>query len=168
MAASKAGSKPQGNAQGPVQFQAQPIVVTNSGVQGLSGAQNATLVLGLGLVAVSLWRDTLAPLLRSAWSGEQLAITVPPGGILAETVFVGALVFIGSLSDDFAQLAFWLVAGLWAVFLVTHPAVVTTAAGWLTQNTQAAAHQHAIAQGAQQDPGPQTSQGGRAPHTSSF
>lgn len=147
---------------GPVQVRTSPLVVTSSGVQGLSGAQNATLVLGAGLLAVSLWRDTLGPFLRSAWSGEPLAITVPAQGVLAESVFVGVLVAIGSLSEAFAQLAFWFILALWLLLIVRNPQLVTTAAGWLTLNTQAAA-QPTSTQGAGAP-----SQSGRAPHTTSF
>ena len=145
-------------AKAPVTFQQPNIVVSSSGVSGLSGAQNATLVLGAGLVMVSLWSDTLAPLWDSAWNGKPLAITLPAAGVLAEALFVGALVFVGSLSDDFAQLAFWFILALWALYLVMHPGVVTTAASWMTQNSVPA----------QQGPttGPTTP--GRQPNTSSY
>ena len=137
------------------------VTVSSSGVSGLSGAQNATLVLGAGLVAVSIWSDTLSPLLDSAWNGTPLAITLPAAGILAEVLFIGALVFVGSLSDDFAQLAFWFILALWALYLVMHPSVVTTAAGWMTQNS-------VPTQQAQQGATTGPSTPGRQPNTSSY
>lgn len=103
----------------------------------LSGAQNATTLLGVSLAGVALWSDTLAPLVHTAWTGEPLQLKLAGGDVLAVVLFVAGFVFISNLSDDFAQVALWFVLALWAVYLVMHPDVITAVSARLTPGTAA-------------------------------
>lgn len=130
----------------------QPVVVNMPQPSMPSGTQGAVLVLGAGLAGVALWSDTLVPLWDSAWNGAKLRISLPPSGIVSMVLFIGALVFVSDLNPNFAQLAFWFILALWVVYLVMHPDVVTTVAGWLTQSNPAPAQASS--------PTPPTTQGG--------
>jgi hypothetical protein len=120
-------------ADGPIQWQApQPITIGPTGVQNLSGAANATLFLGAGLVAVSLWQDVITPVWDSAWSGEPLKITLPAGLALGEVLFVGALVALTSFEPEWASVTVWFVIALWVVWIINNGPTVVKALTYLT------------------------------------
>lgn len=123
----------------------------------VTGAPGAVFILGGGLAAVALWHDVLHPIVNSAWGGQKLAITLPPGRIVGLLAFVGLLVFLSDLSSDFASLALYLVVALWAVYLIMNPTTVTNVVGIFTGQSAAAS---APPSNAANPPAPRPANGG--------
>lgn len=102
-------------------------------VHQVPAAAEGTLILGAGLALVATSKQTKTWLVDTLWNGKPPTSGIPSSGVVSLVLFIGVLVVAASLSQDLAQVTLWLMLALWIVFLVKNPAIVQTAAGWISQ-----------------------------------